>query len=82
METFRSAPLLMSVCKQVKYEIYRKFVSNSLNTERTTVHFSDNLSRSSGNKKKIALPEKQTVTKGSLTPNSSLITRYQIDDYM
>jgi len=57
------------------YEVYRKFVSNSLHTERSTVHVSDD-------KKKIALLEKQTVTEGSLTPNSSLVTRYQYDDHL
>ncbi|HAZ02537.1 MAG TPA: hypothetical protein DCY97_10255, partial [Marinilabiliales bacterium] len=57
------------------YEVYRKFVSNSLHTERSTVHVSDD-------KKKIALLEKQTVPEGSLTPNSSLVTRYQYDDHL
>ncbi|MCT4647880.1 MAG: GH-E family nuclease [Carboxylicivirga sp.] len=57
------------------YEIYRKFVSGVLETERTTVNISDD-------KKKIATAETLTIDQGSLTVNPVAIIRYQYDNHL
>ncbi|MDQ2180187.1 RHS repeat domain-containing protein [Marinifilum sp. D714] len=57
------------------FEIYHKFVSNSLVTERTTVNISDD-------KKKIATAETLTIDQGSLTVDPVAIIRYQYDNHL
>ena len=57
------------------YEVYHKFESNTLKTERTTVDVSDD-------KKKIVTIDKLTVDQGSLTTNPSPISRYQYDNHL
>jgi RHS repeat-associated protein len=56
-------------------EIYRKFVSGVLETERTTVNISDD-------KKKIATAETLTIDQGSLTVNPVAVIRYQYDNHL
>ncbi|MCT4648345.1 MAG: RHS repeat-associated core domain-containing protein [Carboxylicivirga sp.] len=56
-------------------EIYRKFVSGVLETERTTVNIS-------GDKKKIATAETLTIDQGSLTDNPTAVVRYQLDNHL
>ncbi|WP_421921236.1 SpvB/TcaC N-terminal domain-containing protein [Marinifilum sp.] len=57
------------------FEIYHKFVSGSLVTERTTVNISDD-------KKKIATAETLTIDQGSLTVNPVAVIRYQYDNHL
>ncbi|WP_461644097.1 SpvB/TcaC N-terminal domain-containing protein [Labilibaculum euxinus] len=57
------------------YEIYHKFVNDSLETERTTVNISDD-------KKKIATAETLTIDQGSLTVNPAAIIRCQYDNHL
>ncbi|NOQ26256.1 MAG: hypothetical protein GQ564_12905 [Bacteroidales bacterium] len=57
------------------YEIYRKFVSGTLDTERTTVNISDD-------KAKIATVDTQTVENSSLTLNPTAVVRYQYDNHL
>ncbi|MDQ1773065.1 RHS repeat-associated core domain-containing protein, partial [Labilibaculum euxinus] len=57
------------------YEIYHKFVNDSLETERTTVNISDD-------KKKIATAETLTIDQGSLTVNPVAIIRCQYDNHL
>ena len=57
------------------YEIYHKFVSDVLETERTTVNISDD-------DKKIATAETLTVHQGSLTVNPVAVIRYQYDNHL
>jgi RHS repeat-associated protein len=64
------------------YELYRKFVSGILKTERTTVKVSDD-------KSPIALLEKQTIetvsTEGgelAQLSNAALVVRYQLTDHL
>ncbi|NOQ26254.1 MAG: hypothetical protein GQ564_12895 [Bacteroidales bacterium] len=57
------------------YEIYRKFVSGTLDTERTTVNISDD-------KEKIATVDTQTVENSSLTINPTEVIRYQYSNHL
>jgi len=57
------------------YEIYRKFVSGVLETERTTANISDD-------KAKIATVDTLTVDQGSLTVNPVAVIRYQLDNHL
>ncbi|GAB7088929.1 SpvB/TcaC N-terminal domain-containing protein [Marinifilum fragile] len=57
------------------FEIYHKFVNDSLVTERTTVNISDD-------KKKIATAETLTINQGSLTVNPVAVIRYQYDNHL
>ncbi|NOQ26245.1 MAG: toxin [Bacteroidales bacterium] len=57
------------------YEIYRKFVNGTLDTERTTVNISDD-------KAKIATVDTQTVENSSLTINPTDLIRYQYSNHL
>jgi RHS repeat-associated protein len=57
------------------YEIYCKFVSGVLETERTTVNISDD-------KAKIATVDTLTIDQGSLTVNPVAVIRYQYDNHL
>ena len=57
------------------YEVYRKFVNGTLQTERTTVDISDN-------ETKICTIDKLTVDQGSLTTDPSPVVRFQYDNYL
>lgn len=57
------------------YEIYRKFVSGVLETERTTVNIRDD-------KAKIATVDTLTVDQSSLIVNPTAVVRYQLDNHL
>jgi RHS repeat-associated protein len=57
------------------YEIYRKFVSGVLETERTTANISDD-------KAKIATADTLTVDQSSLIENPTAVIRYQLDNHL
>eukprot|EP00828_Plagiopyla_frontata_P012883 TRINITY_DN1745_c0_g1_i3.p1 TRINITY_DN1745_c0_g1~~TRINITY_DN1745_c0_g1_i3.p1 ORF type:complete len:327 (+),score=9.63 TRINITY_DN1745_c0_g1_i3:156-1136(+) len=57
------------------YEVYRKFVNGTLQTERTTIDISDN-------EKKICTIDKLTVDQGSLTTDPTPVVRYQYDNHL
>ncbi len=63
------------VLKLSLLKIYHKFVNGVLETERTTVHISDD-------KAKIATVDKKTVDQSSLIENPTAVVRYQLDNHL